>query len=298
MINSDSKTNSNQKIYIMMTFAAVFWAGAFIAGKLGVNEFTPLELTFLRFLFASIIIFTIMINKEKDWMIKKEDIGIVILTGLIGMVGYHLLFFKSLQYTTAVNASIIAATNPILTTLLAVIFAGEKINIKKAILIIIAFVGVILTLTNWDISIIYNFSFNIGDIIMLSAVFCWALYTILVKNIVNKYSPLILTTYCFIICTAIVCPFAVYGGIVTKLARVSLVSWASVIYMAIFPSVIGYLIQQISIQKIGASKSSLFVNLVPVFSVILAYFVLNEVVGVLRIISGGIIIAAVILIQD
>jgi len=288
---------NDKLIYLLMVVAAFFWAGAFIAGKYGIQEFSPLALTFFRFLLASLIIFIIMVKYEqKDWHLKKEDWKVVLLLGTVGMMGYHILFFAALKYTTSINASIIAATNPMITSVLAVSFAGEGLNIKRVGAIFIALIGVILTITNWDLSFLSHFAFNKGDILMLFAVVCWASYAVVSKRVMPKYSPLILSTYSFLVCTVLLFPFVVWEQIqYSFLSSTTWLGWTSVIYMAIFPTVIGYLIQQISFKAIGASRTNIFINLVPIFSIILATIILNEQFSGLKLVSAGIIISGVYL---
>jgi len=289
--------NREKLIYFLMVIATIFWAGAFIAGKYGVQEFSPLTLTFFRFLIASVIIFIIMVKYEKkDWHLKREDWKVILFLGLVGMIGYHILFFAALKYTTSTNASIIAATNPMITSVLADFFAGEGLSGKRIGAIFIALTGVILTITNWNLSVLSQLAFNKGDILMLCGVICWASYSVVSKRVMSKYSPLILSTYSFVVCTVLLVPFVILEEIKTGfLSSTTWLGWSSVIYMAIFPTVIGYLIQQISFQAIGASRTNIFINLVPVFSIILATFILKEQPSGLKLISAGIIISGVYL---
>lgn len=287
----------NRLIYLLMVITAFFWSGAFIAGKYGVQEFSPASLTFFRFLIASIIIFVIMVKYEKkDWHLKKEDWKVILYLGTVGMIGYHVLFFGALKYTTSTNASIIAALNPIITSVLAAIFASEKLSGKRIFAILIALMGVILTITNWDLDILRQMAFNKGDLLMLGAVICWASYSVVSKKVMSRYSPLILSTYSFIVCTVCLIPFVIWEEITTGfLSSTTWTGWASIIYMALFPTLIGYLIQQISFKHIGASRTNIFINLVPVFSIILATLILHEEISGLKLISAGIIISGVYL---
>lgn len=288
--------NNNKIIYLLMTISAVFWAGAFIAGKVTVKEFPPFSLTFLRFFFASIFIFITMIKfEEKDWRLKREDYPVVIFLGIVGMVGYHVLFFLALKYTTAINSSMIAATNPLITTILAATFLGEKLSVKRVLAIFVAFAGVVLTVTRGQLSVLIHMNFNLGDLLMMAAVTCWATYTIVSRYVMPKYSPLILSTYSFIICGMFTLPFALMEKPMEYLPQTSLKGWAGVLYMSIFPSYIGYLVQQYSIREIGPSKTSIFINLVPVFSLILSVLILKESVTIVTILSGALIILGVYL---
>lgn len=288
---------NEKRIYLLMTLCTLFWAGAFIAGKIAVVEIPPFSLAFLRFLFATAIIFPIMIKWEKDgrWKLKKEDWPTVIMLGLIGMFGYHVLFFMALKYTTAINSSMIGATNPLITSILASFIIKETLGWKRLGAIALALFGVFLTISNGNLNILRNIEFNIGDIIMFFAVICWSTYTVISKKVMPRYSPIIITSYSFLVCLIVLVPFTLMENPTVFLPHISLKGWISVIYMSIFASVIGYLVQQISIKSIGPSKTMAFINLVPVFSILLSVLILNEEVNYIKIFSAFIIITGVYL---
>lgn len=120
------------KNYMLMIMACVFWAGAFIAGKSSVSSFGPWTLTFYRFFFASVIIFPILWIKQPERLkLSKQRWKEVIILGLVGMTGYHVLFFTALKYTSASSASMLAATNPIMTAVLLSVFYKDKLSLAK-----------------------------------------------------------------------------------------------------------------------------------------------------------------------
>ncbi len=281
-------------IYMLMTLAALFWAGAFIAGKFGLEELNPISLTTLRLSVS--VIFIIIINaadKFESLKINKKDIGHFVILALIGVVGYQVLFSTSLKYTTASNASIIVSLSPLITAFLAFLFDYEKLNIQRVGVIILGIIGVIFTITNGSIGIITSLSFNIGDIMMLIAATCLALYSVLAKTIVTKYTSLTITTYTLIISTLMLLPFSIRMGLSQDISKVTLNGWISVSYMAIFPTIIAYLIQQNSIKKIGSSQTEMFRNLVPIFSIALSVVFLGERIRLVNIFSASMIIFAV-----
>lgn len=287
---------SNKKYYILMTMGTVLWAGAFIAGKLGVGKLSPVLLTYFRMLFATLIIFPYMMKKESHWRLEKWQIKYVFSTGIVGMIGYHILFFTALKFTTVTNSSIINATNPILTTILAAVILKDKLPAKKMIFVLTAFIGVATTIVNWDLSKIINMSFNKGDLIMMMATTCWASYSIIVKKVMHHFTPLKLTTYTFLASVIVLTPFAARELMVTDISQVGMMPFVAVLYMAIFPTVIGYTIQQVAIKELGPRAMALFINLVPIFSVIMATLLLGETFNYMNIISGGIIIGSVIMV--
>lgn len=286
---------TNLRIYLLMIMATFFWAGAFIAAKLGVYELSPTILTFLRMGIAAIIIFPIMIKKlGPGWQLKKAELKLVLATSIIGMIGYHMFFFTALKFTTASNASMINATNPLITAVLASLFASERITGKKIAMLLLAFCGVIYIILAGNISSLINMTLNKGDFIMLCGTLLWAIYGIIVKKAVPIMGPLKLTTYTFLFCAIIMAPFATYDFATTNAFSVGVGPYIAVLYMAIFPTVIGYSIQQYAIAEIGPSKASLFINLVPIISTILAVLFLNEQIRYYHLIGAGMIITAVI----
>ena len=84
--------------------------------------------------------------------------------GLIGMIGYHLLFFEALKHTTAIKTSMIAATNPLMTAIMAALFLKERLTPTRIALVFTALTGVMLTITNWQILKVFNGAITFGDI--------------------------------------------------------------------------------------------------------------------------------------
>lgn len=287
---------SNSRIYFLMVLAALFWSGAFVAGKLSVQEFPPVSLTFFRFIIALPFIFFILKRQQPgNWAPARAQWPPLIFLGIIGTFLYHVLFFSCLKYTTATNSAIIGSALPMITTLITVLFLHEKTSLLRTAGIITAFFGVLLTITSGDLQVLTTLQFNTGDIIMLLAVICWAVYMALSRRFMQTYgfSPLMLTAYTFLVCTVASAVFVPLERPLEYLPGTTLKGWVLVMYMAVFPSVLGYLIQLTAVQKIGAPKTSVFVNLVPVFTIILSLIVLGEKLVPFKLMSAFIIIAGV-----
>jgi drug/metabolite transporter (DMT)-like permease len=259
-----------------MVLAVVFWSGAFIAAKFSVKEFPPFTLTFLRFSIASIVIFPIMISTQKNWKINWKDVPQFLFLGASGMFGYHLLFFIAMKSASVINSSLIGTMNPIFTTILAMLFLQDKISIKKAAAILLSFFGVILTITEGNLSLLFTSGIKVGDLYMLFAVLCWAIYSIVSKKVSLKFPPIIITSYSFLFCTLLLIPFVLLEKPWTFLQSTTSKGWTAILYMALLPSVVGFLIQQIAILKIGPRRTSMFGFLVPVVSIFLSVLLLKE----------------------
>ena len=282
------------KSYGLMVFATLLFAGAFVAGKLSAANFTPVMTTFLRIGLATLILFPFMILKEgKHWLPSKGELILGIQMGIIGMTFYHLFFFTALKYTSVTNASVINGSMPVITALLAWVFLKEKLTRRKIFYILLAFLGVVLTITNWKVSVIAKMTFNKGDLLMLCGTISWASYGILTKKYSKDTSPIKLMAYALLVCTLVVAPFALREVVLYKSLSVPLENYYSIVYMALLPTVVGYTIQQKAIRDLGPSTAALFINLVPIFSIVLSVIILDEKVKPLTYVSGLIIIFAV-----
>lgn len=285
-------------IYMLMILAAFFWAGAFIAGKLSAPFIPPFTLTFLRFSVATLILYAVIkLKKEKLHSLTKEDVPVFLFTGIVGMFGYHVFFFSALKYTTAISSSIIGATNPIITSILGIIFLKDEITKKRLLGICLSFIGVFLTITNANMNVLNTLDFNKGDLLMAAAVIMWSSYAVFSKWVMPRYSPMTLTFYSFLFCTVFIIPFVVYERPWTLLPTIPYYSYIASLYMSVFASVIGYLVQQIAIKQIGPSRASIFVNLVPVFSIVLSISILGETISPIKFLTALLIIAGVYICQ-
>lgn len=136
-------------------------------------------------------------------------------------------------------------------------------------------------LTNGEINSLLSINFNIGDLIIFSAILSNGIYIIGSKNILKKYSS-----------TKILSPIYIYESKFYILSEISNRAIGSLVYMAIFSSLIAFLLQQKGIKKIGPIKASLYTNLIPVYSIILSFFILdeqiqlNQLIAMLLVMSG------------
>jgi len=289
---------SDKQIRLLMVLTTIFWSGAFITGKIAIGEFPPFTLTFFRFLFALPLIFTILYVREPANLIpRRRQWPALILLGFVGTFCYHALFFSSLKYTTAINSSLIGAMNPMVTTLLAAMFFSERLTPWRLFGIFLSFSGVFLFITNGDFQLISHFQFNKGDLLMLIAVCCFAVYSLLSRRYMKQYllSPLMVTAYTFLICVVISVPFVLWESPATYLFSATASGWLSILYMSVFASVLGYLIQMVAIQRIGAPRTAIFINLVPIFTIIQSVTILGESITLFKLMGAAIVISGVYL---
>jgi drug/metabolite transporter (DMT)-like permease len=290
-----SKEGPDFITYLLMVLTTSFWGGSFVAGKIALREFPPMTLTFFRFLIATAIILPYMWSRDSVRIPDKRDIPLLFALGFLGVSGYFAFQFTSLMYTSAANSSTINALNPLTSSVIAIFLTEERLSVKKVGLIFLALTGVLLTVTGGDKHVLLNLSFNKGDLIMVLAMISFSIYGVYSKKATEKYSPLLVTAYVFLFGLIQITPLMLMENVLGSAFSYSLEAWIAIFFMALFSSVLGYLIQQVTISKIGVNKTSLFINLVPLFVLIFSYLILGDLVTYINLVSAGIIITAVVL---
>lgn len=279
----------------LMTLTTAFWGGSFVAGKIALREFQPMTLTFFRFLIATAIILPYLWVTEGTRVPKRGDIPGLFGLAFLGVSGYFTFQFTSLLYTSPSNSATINALIPLTASVLATFMTAERLNGRKVGLIFLAFSGVLLTATNGDMEVLRTLAFNRGDMIMILAMLCFSLYGIYSRRMTTRYTPILVTAYVFLFGLIQVTPLMIMEGAIWEALSYSWEAWASVGFMAVFASVLGYMFQQMAIQRLGINRTMLFFNLVPLFAILISYLVLGDPITTVNLASAGIIIVAVVL---
>ena len=262
----------------------IFWALAFVFTRLGLQYFDVYSLSFLRYLVASItllvIICFIKINRP-----KKEDLFSFILSGALGFFLYVILFNKGTALVSAATSSIIIATVPVFTALLATFFYKERLKIYQWLAIGIEFMGIlVLTLMNG------SFSINEGVLWLLIAALCLASYNILQRKLTKTYSALQASTYSIFFATIMLCIFL--PGSINKAIHAPLIQILYVLILGVFSSAIAYIAwaKAISLaEKTTYVSNYMFVT--PFLTTILGFIMINEIPDKATILGGIIILS-------
>ncbi len=287
---------SDIKACMLMIMASLFWSGTFITGKIGAIQFPPFTFAFLRFFFAVILAFPLAMILEKDkWKLSLKELPAVFLIGAFGFLGNNVLFLTACRYSSAVNLASIAASCPMMTAFLATLWLKETMNFKRFTGIILAFTGVLLVLSGGDILRLKEMSLNFGDVIQTIGIVLLAIYSILSRKIGRNYSPIVIVAYGLLFSMFAALPLMIMEHPWTYLLNADLSGWISVLYLSFLGSVMACFFQQIAIKRLGASRTMAFMNLIPVFSVILAVIILKEPVSITQIASIGLIVLGVFL---
>lgn len=198
---------------------------------------------------------------------------------LIGVFACNYFYYYAVQHTSLTHVAVLYALGPIMTAILAFIFLKEPIRSGRLLGIFLAFVGVALLITNGRISEFLRYGFHVGDASELISALCLAIYTVAGKHLKNTPSDCA-TFWMMLISFVITLPIVLLGEGFPTDASVQAI--ASVCYLGVACSGIGYLLQQTSIRQIGASASAAFLNGISPITILTAALVLKENVTVFQ----------------
>jgi len=264
--------------YLFLSLTALFWAGNFVLGRSMHLVISPIVMAELRWLLALLIISPFLLPKlKKNKAIILKHWPILILLSVLSVACFNTFIYLGLTITTATNATILQSVIPIAILILSSFFLKEAVSKRQWIGVFISLFGVLVLITKGNLSSLADYTINQGDIFVLVAVLFWATYSILLR-----YRPAELDGFTFFGITVLfgsiaLLPFALIeynyfsAAIVWKNSAL-----LTILYMAIFPSILAYVFWNRGVSELGAAKAGLFIHLMPCFGLILSSIFLNE----------------------
>jgi drug/metabolite transporter (DMT)-like permease len=272
---------SKKNIYIgigLAVLATLIWSGNFIVARGVIKEIPPVSLSFYRWLIASVIIFPFAWKQfKKEWGTIKQSWHYLFWISLIGIALFNTFVYVGGHYTSAINLALIGTTSsPIMANIMARIFLKEKIGWYKIVGITLCVTGILFLLAKGNFSNLLTLTFSEGDLWVLVAAFCFAVYNTLARKKPAAISTSSFLFTIFSLGTILLLPYFLWELYNTQPVVWSLNLVGVIIYLGLGASVICFWIWNIAIHKLGAGRTSLFGNLIPVFSSIEAVLWLHE----------------------
>ena len=261
------------------------------------GQIPPISLAFFRWLTASVIIFPFAFKKVKlEWKAVKTSWHYFFLVSLAGIALFNTFAYIGGQYTTAINLALIGTTSsPVMAVIMAHFFLKEHIGWKKIAGMILCIIGVLFILSKGKFQNLLSLHFDKGDLWMLAAAFCFAVYNTTVKKRPTSISPVTFLFVSFLFGTLMLLPFYIWETNNTAPVKWNLYLISVILYLGLGASVICFTIWNIAIHKIGAARTVLFGNLIPVFTSIEAVFYLHEKFTIYHVVSMLLVFAGLIL---
>jgi drug/metabolite transporter (DMT)-like permease len=297
-----AKTITLNKIYFSPTIlklvvAMMFWSGGFVAGRVLVSEVPVAQSSFFRFALATMAIYVACFYKKTNLSLKKIEILPLVFLGLTGITFYNLFFFGALKNAEAARAAVIIGSNPVLVMIGSYLIFKEHLGFQKIFGIVSSVFGAYYVLTKGQISIEYFQDFSDSDLYLVGAMVSWAAYSLIAKKYNSLIDPLKLQFYSGLFGTICLLPTMIYEYQATpKLSGfLTFDGFTSLMYLAIFPTAFGFYWYVDAITKMGAATASQFINLVPIFTVLLGAIILGEFPDISLFLGGSLVICGLFL---
>ncbi len=283
------------RAWIFLFLCNLLWAGNYMSGKFAIQEFPPLWITFLRWLIAVAVLLPIAQHWEKPNYRSLSCATWLRLAGmgLFGVVAFNILIYSALQYTSPLNGALVSALTPAMAMLLTALLTRERIAALHIAGLVLALLGVTITLTQGRLDQLFAMNYNRGDLIMLGCNTAWVLYTMISRQ-VRHIPPLTATALSSACGLLMMLPFAVLSPM--DWSRVSPAGAASILYVALGASVLAFTLWNAAVRAVGVNKASVSINLIPIYTAIFTLllgqpFYASQFWGGLLVISGLLLIA-------
>jgi len=283
--------------YILLICTTIIWSVNFIIGKFAyLFEVPPLTLNFLRWTLVWVLLFPFTYKEifSNIKLIKKNIIYLTILA-VTSVSAFNSLVYLALNYTQAIDTILMISIIPVFVLFLSSILGVEKFNLFQLLGLVVSFIGVLVIFSNADLDKILNLNFNKGNAWMLLAVFCWALYSSLLKKKKLPFSTLGLVEILASIGLIFLIPQFIVEQMYGKEIKFNKAFFLILSFVTLFASIGAYYSWNKAIELIGPNRASIFLHLMPVFGVILAVVLLKEKFQMYHFIGASFIVSGIYL---
>lgn len=277
--------------------ACFIWSGNFIVARAVIKEIPPVSLAFFRWAAAAVLLAPFAWKKlAADWPLVWRHKGYFFWTALFGITLFNTLIYAAGHYTAAINLALIGTTSsPIMAIVLARIFLQEKISWQRAVGLLVCVAGIMLLLSKGHWETLLSLRFNQGDSIVLLAALSFAIYNVLVKRKPANMHPQSFLLLVFSLGALLLLPGWLYEKTSYPAVHWTPSMLGVIAYLGIGTSIVSYLLWNAAIATLGAARTALFGNLIPLFASFEAAWLLHEKITWLHIVCSAVIVAGLLL---
>ena len=285
--------SATSALYAKLVAVAAIWGGTFIAARVVAPQMSAPAASLWRYIVATValVAFVLVYERGLPRLDRRQWIGVVLL-GATGVALYNLFFMAGLEKIPASRGSLIVALNPAVTLVAAAVLFGEPFTRMRVAGILVALFGVVLVLGHGNPLDLFRGRVGLGEVQIFCAVLSWAAYTLIGKRLLAALSPLAATTYAAICGTAILAVVTVLAGDLA-LPPSTWQAWTAFAFLGVFGTGVAFVWFYEGVRRLGPARTAVFVNLVPVFAIVLGVVLLGEHVDASMIVGGALVVAGV-----
>ncbi|WP_300454847.1 DMT family transporter [Accumulibacter sp.] len=281
--------------YGRLLATALVWGATWIAGRVAVSQASPLAVASWRFLLAALVLGALVVIRE-GWPRWSLDEWLTLAAmGASGIFLYNLCFLYGLTMIEAGRGALVVALTPAIIAAGDWLFFGAPMSSAKATGIGLAMVGCLLVVTNGDPRQLLGGQIGLGEWLVIGCSLLWAVYTFVGRRGTRSLSPLAMTfgasfTGCLMLTLA-----AWLQGSLFSMAETTWYGWSAIVFLGLFGTALAFTWYAEAVQRIGATRSAAFINLVPLSAVGLGALLLGERLGAVVLAGGALVIVGVVI---
>ena len=283
------------RIYGLVLVTILIWGGTPVAGKLALREIPPMTVGLLRYGLATLVLIAQFRRHLPAWgSLRRRDLWIIAWLGILGTFLNHVLFFLGLVFAPASHGAILApTTSPIWTMLLAARLGQERITREQVVGTGLCILGVSLVVRPGSLTEAGTTRVLFGDLFFLLGGLAWGVYQYLCMVAMRRMSGLASLAYAMMVGCVFLVPLAILERPGHALASASVSAWGSVLYISLAGTALAFFWWNMAIQRVGAGRTAVFTNLVPVVGVFLSWQVLGERLAAVQLLGGVLTVGGV-----
>lgn len=270
------------------------WGANFGIVKSAFDTLPPLLFAALRFTVMGILLLGFAFWREKEIRIRKEDLGKVVMVGVLGLGLYQVFWSLGLNLTSPSNSALIISTQPLLGTLYIDLIKKEPVGRQQYWGMLLAMVGVVLVILKPTARLDLSLETLPGDLLSLMAAFCGAIFfSVWSKPLLKTYSPLRLMSYCMIIGSFVLWITSSFSPQPVLWGQVWENTWWSMGYAVVFSGMLGHVFWYGGLERVGVTKSMVYLYFIPIWAVLFNFLMMGETIFLQQIVGGVLILLGV-----
>lgn len=288
---SRTQTGAPSLSYVDLGLAciAIIWGTNFVVIKVAITQFLPLVFTSLRFLIGAISLLAILLLSRQSISFSSAERRHVLALAAIGHIIFQVLFVLGLKHTTAANSSLIIACSPALVASISHILRWERLKFLAWSGVALSLTGISLVIAGTERGISFGMRTFVGDFLTAGAMVCWAIYTTMIRPLVNSRSSLVLTASTLSIGSIGLLAVAIPSFRVQNWSAITVNGWGGLAYSGFVVIGLGYLVWGKGVQKNGGARTSLYSNLITIAAIAAGILFLDEHFSFLQVVGAALV---------